>query len=610
MEFHVNITGKDTNPGTLINPFRTIQYAANVATPGDIITVHEGVYREKVDPPIGGESDEKRITFRAAEGESVAIKGSEVITDWIHQDGGVWMAKLSNDYFGAFNPYANILDGDWMFPQGMVHHTGAVYINNSALNEAPNLEEIYDSISRKWFGKSDDECTRIWVNCGELNPNEELTEINVRQSVFYPSKPGVNYITVQGFTLSQAATPWSPPTTEQIGLIGTNWSKGWIIEENTITHSRCTGITLGKYFDREDGLNEYGFNAHYQTVKRVLERGDWNKDNVGSHIVRNNHIAFCEQSGIVGSHGAAFCEIYGNHIHHIHTRKLFGGFEQAGIKLHAPVDTIIRENLIHDCWMGIWLDWMDQGARVSKNVFFNNHNWGDLFLEISHGPVLVDNNIMMSKRSLYDSAQGNAYVHNLFGGEIEQREEEQRTTQYFIPHSTDLAGVSHVFDGDERFYNNIVTGEKGLGQYDYTEEEVTINGNTYLSRAEPSIKDVDGSSFPNADSRFRIIRDGMDYYLEMSLDMEWGTKGNRQQITTEILGKTEVSKQNFEQPDGTEIIIDSDIFNNSRDKNSPFPGPIELKESVHRVKIWTSSAGAKLDEDLLNINESFDKEAR
>ena len=47
--------------------------------------------------------------------------------------------------------------------------------------------------------------------------------------------------------MRQAATPWSGAMSEQIGLIGTHWSKGWIIEENVISHSMNTGITLGRY---------------------------------------------------------------------------------------------------------------------------------------------------------------------------------------------------------------------------------------------------------------------------------------------------------------------------------------------------------------------------
>ena len=78
-EFHVAVNGNDSNPGTPAAPLRTIQRAADLAQPGDVITVHEGVYRERINPPRGGESDAKRIVYQAAPGEKVEIKGSEVV---------------------------------------------------------------------------------------------------------------------------------------------------------------------------------------------------------------------------------------------------------------------------------------------------------------------------------------------------------------------------------------------------------------------------------------------------------------------------------------------------------------------------------------------------
>ena len=61
-EFHVATNGSDSNFGTRKSPLRTIQHAADLAQPGDIITVHEGVYRERITPPRGGKSERKRIT--------------------------------------------------------------------------------------------------------------------------------------------------------------------------------------------------------------------------------------------------------------------------------------------------------------------------------------------------------------------------------------------------------------------------------------------------------------------------------------------------------------------------------------------------------------------
>jgi len=56
--------GSDRNPGSAESPFLSIQAAARIALPGDIITVHEGIYRERIDPVNGGANDLERITYR------------------------------------------------------------------------------------------------------------------------------------------------------------------------------------------------------------------------------------------------------------------------------------------------------------------------------------------------------------------------------------------------------------------------------------------------------------------------------------------------------------------------------------------------------------------
>ena len=105
-EIHVATSGKDADPGTKAAPLRTIQRAADRAQPGDTVTVHAGVYRERVNPPRGGESDAKRIVYQAAPGEQVVITGSEVVRKWEKVQDGVWKATLPNTFFGSFNPFA------------------------------------------------------------------------------------------------------------------------------------------------------------------------------------------------------------------------------------------------------------------------------------------------------------------------------------------------------------------------------------------------------------------------------------------------------------------------------------------------------------------------
>ncbi len=73
----------------------SISKAAEMAEAGDVVTVHQGCYREWVKPPRGGRSEEERITYRVAFGEEVMVKGSERITSWTPVGDGVWEGAIS-----------------------------------------------------------------------------------------------------------------------------------------------------------------------------------------------------------------------------------------------------------------------------------------------------------------------------------------------------------------------------------------------------------------------------------------------------------------------------------------------------------------------------------
>jgi alpha-N-arabinofuranosidase len=108
-EIVVGKNGSDTGTGDAAHPFLTIQRAADLAIPGDTITVGAGVYRERVDPPRGGTSVNARIVYRAAPGEDVRITGSEhVLARW-SRHGSIWKVVLLKSFFGVFNPFATLV---------------------------------------------------------------------------------------------------------------------------------------------------------------------------------------------------------------------------------------------------------------------------------------------------------------------------------------------------------------------------------------------------------------------------------------------------------------------------------------------------------------------
>ena len=605
-EFHVATNGNDANSGTQQAPLRTIQRAADLAQPGDVITVHAGTYRERVSPARGGDSDGRRIVYQAAPGEEVEIKGSELVRNWVKVQDDVWKVTLPNLFFGSFNPYSDLIHGDWFNPKGRQHHTGAVYLNGDWLIEAANQEEVLKppAATPLWFAEVDEMNTTIWAQFKGVNPNEQLVEINVRQTVFYPRKPRTNYITLRGFALRHAATPWAPPTAEQVGLIGTHWSKGWIIENNTISHSICSGIALGKYGDEWDNTSANTAEGYVKTIERALMNG-WNKETIGHHIVRDNTISHCEQAGIVGSLGGAFSTITGNTIHDIHVRGLFSGAEMAGIKLHAAIDSTIRGNHIYRTWRGLWLDWMAQGTRVSGNLFHNNVS-DDLFVEVNHGPFLVDNNLLLSAVSVLDMSEGGAYAHNLLTGKIISRPEPNRSTPYHPAHSTTIAGLGKIQGGDNRFCNNIFIGvgesadrtseagsrdlqqAAGFGLWVYDERELPLEttGNAYYNGARPYSKEMNHISQPALDPKIEVIEEGNQVTLHLNLGPDL-KQADTALVATVLLGKAKIPGLPYENADGSPLRIDTDYFGKKRNERRPTVGPFEaLEAGLLTLKIW------------------------
>ncbi|MCX6327052.1 MAG: right-handed parallel beta-helix repeat-containing protein [Bacteroidia bacterium] len=633
-EYHVSVNGNDNNSGSLSQPFSTISAAAKIALPGDVITVHEGTYREWVNPAYSGTNDLKRIVYQAAPGEKVIIKGSEVIKNWEKTGNGVWKTIIKNSFFGEYNPYREIIKGDWFSDKGRIHHTGEVYLNGKSLYEIDSLERVKypkilkDALDEKgsayqWYCESNFETTTIWANFHDYNPNKELVEINVRQACFFPKKTGINYITVKGFTMSQAATQWAPPTAEQIGLIGPNWSKGWIIEDNVISDSKCSGISLGK--ERSTGQNQWtelkikhGTQREREVIFNALAIG-WSKENIGSHIVRNNIIFNCEQTGICGHLGAIFSSIYNNHIYNINVKRQFSGAEIAGIKLHAAIDVLIKNNRIHDTFRGLWLDWQAQGARVTGNLLYNNKS-EDIFIEVCHGPYIVDNNILLSENSIRNFSQGGAFVHNLIAGKMVHATVLNRFTPYHFQHSTGVAGLMTIIGGDDRYFNNIFIGNEtsessqkkpdtadkyGLEAYDdYPIESdiwltgrsvddyakikmpVFIGSNLYLNDAKPYKKETNIKVNAILKPELSLEEKGNEVFLHINTDESF-SEVNCKMITTKLLGYAIQSEAPFENTDGTTIEFATDYFGIKRNETNPGVGPFEtLSKGRNIIKVW------------------------
>lgn len=656
MKIYVSAKAWRDGDGSQARPFKHINDAAKIARPGDEVLVAPGIYREYVDPVNAG-TEEAPITYRSTEPLGAVITGAEEIKSWLPYEGSVWMARIPNSLFGSYNPYTTYVYGDWYFA-GRSKHTGCVYLNGKALYEADSLEaclkgEVYEcswepeASVYKWYAQQEGDETVLYANFQGADPNRENVEINVRRECFMPSKTGVNYITVSGFTVTQAATTWAPPAAYQDGMIGPHWSKGWIIEDCDISNSKCAGISLGKYYDPD--------NDHYFTTKHVksptqMERDavcrgqyhGWLKEKVGSHIVRRCNIHHCEQGGIIGRMGGVFSLIEDNHIHHINNMMELGGAEIAGIKMHAAIDVVYRRNYIHHCTMGIWCDWEAQGTRITQNLFHDNQRPAfakqlkggmmsqDIFVEVGHGPTLIDNNILLSEASLRMATEGVAMVHNLICGALTcvGGGTGPRYTPYHIPHRTEVMGFMTILHGDDRLYNNIFvqkwpaapftvihdsddgqdeenrevgthvmneypTYEQWIAQFDMDTDTpdmaklapahegrlpVWVEGNAYLGGAKACKNER--NCLVNGEQPVQVeveLENGRPVLSTNVYELLEGFTGRR--IDTQVLGKAFEPEEYFENPDGTPITFDQDYFGDHRGAH-PLPGPFAGTDAV------------------------------
>jgi hypothetical protein len=232
---------------------------------------------------------------------------------------------------------------------------------------------------------------------------------------------------------------------------------------------------------------------------------------------------------------------------------------------------------------------MTQGTRVSRNLLYDN-DLQDIWFEVNHGPYLMDNNICGSPLSLYDMSQGGAYVHNLFAGATLVRTA-GRVTPYHFPHETDVAGFYSTVNGDCRFYNNLFLAAHfeeirnyGLADYDKAQFPSFIDGNVYYKHALPSEKEKNLLAMPDFDPEFILEDKGSEVYIVFSLKNAGSVQTER--VTTDRLGKAILPLQAYENPDGSQIVIDTDYFGNTR-SNRPAPGPFkEIKDGKMRWKVW------------------------
>ena len=166
-----------------------------------------------------------------------------------------------------------------------------------------------------------------------------------------------------------------------------------------------------------------------------------------------------------------------------------------------------------------------EGVAQAVGAMFN----ADVFIEVGHGPTLVDNNLLMSPVSISIPSEGIACVH--FG------------------HLPVWIDGNAYFNGATVFKkeNHKLVNKKTKA----TAELVTKDGKIYLKT--------------NIGKDLKAFRDGI--------------------ITTDTLGLAFEPEQPFENPDGTPITFNTDLLGNHRDSET-VPGPLASLDKSE-ILIWS-----------------------
>jgi hypothetical protein len=94
-DLYVSPTGQDSNPGTIDKPLQTVQHAADIAKPGDTISIREGTYCQQLSVKVSGNAEQGFITFQSQTGEHAILDGGCLTP----KEGEVNMVELRNVSF-------------------------------------------------------------------------------------------------------------------------------------------------------------------------------------------------------------------------------------------------------------------------------------------------------------------------------------------------------------------------------------------------------------------------------------------------------------------------------------------------------------------------------
>lgn len=405
----------DAGPGTKERPFKTINHAAQILQPGERVVIGAGVYREFIQPARGGTGPDAMISYEAAPGATVVVKGSALVKDWKPSDGwnfGIdpqtkkpvkaWELKLDPKLFpNGYNPFEvdNVIGNKtWLrySEDNMATYfrrRGLVFVDGQPLEPVETASDLGNSTrSLNYFKKIfwsplfkefQPEAGKVWIEpngitlhirlANDDDPASHTIEITNQEQVFSPAQRYQQYIRVKGITFMHAGNGFPVP---QRGMVSVNRGNHFIFEDDTFEWANSVGLDIG---------NE-----------------DWAASRppqpVGFDVIRGNTFRYCGIEGLGGTGGPQDTLVERNLFEWIGWQDAAMMSESGGTKMHVAHNLLFRNNVVRHIrhGNGIWLDIGNKNVRITGNVFADipgDVNPHAVHIEGSDDLNQIDNNI-------------------------------------------------------------------------------------------------------------------------------------------------------------------------------------------------------------------------